>query len=146
MFGEDAVFSLSNGQYKTANLIRQGDIILNKFRRPIKVSRVHIIKNVPVITLHLNNGTNPFHVNPELKVFAHFTNEEGVHFTGYKPIREVRKLNGTIKRIINLFSPSSNVEILSYMDSDIRDVYCIHTSEDDLTMIVNDIIICGHRE
>ncbi len=146
MFGEDAIFTLSNGEFKRADSIRVGDIILNKLRRPVKVTRVHILKNIPVVELQLNNGTNSFRINPELKAFGHFVDRKGGHSTAYKTIKEIYESEGCMKRFLNLFSPSSNIEITSYSEEPTRDVYCIHTVDTDITMIVNDVIICGNRD
>lgn len=147
MFGEDAVFYLANGQKKKASLLRQGDIILNSMRRPVAINRIHIIKNTPTIELQLDNGTNSFRLSPNLIVFAHFTDKSGTHSTEYTTIKHVYEREGSVKRLVNLFSPSSNVSITSYSQEPVnQDVYCVHTTENDITMIVNDIIICGIRD
>lgn len=146
MFGKDAIFSMADGKFKRAEDIIVSDIILNKFRRPVKVTRVHILKDIPVVELQLNNGTYSFRISPQLKAFGHFINKQGSHSTAYKTIQEIYELEGSMKCVMNLFSPSSNIEITSLSEEGPSDVYCIHTSEEDITMIVNDVIICGNRD
>ena len=113
MFGKYAIFSMANDKFKRAEHIRVGDFILNKFRRPVKVTRVHILKDIPIVELQLNNGTYSFRISPQLKAFGHFINKQGSHSTAYKTIKDIYELEGTMKCVINLFSPSSNIEITS---------------------------------
>ena len=145
MFGKDAIFSMANGQFKRAEHIRVGDFILNKFRRPVKVTRVHLLKDIPVVELQLNNGTNSFRISPKLKAFGHFLDKQGGHSTAYRTIKEIYELEGNMKCAMNLFSPSSNIEITSLSDEPPTEVFCIHTTEYDTTMIVNNVIVCGER-
>ena len=142
MFNEAAMVSMSNGQKKNINLIRPGEYILNKFKHPTKVIRIHQVKDQNVIEIQLDNGTNKFSMTPDTRVFSHFSTQDGVHSTSYCSISTAHEKDGFLKKSIRPFSPESDVKITSYTESAItEDVYCLHTSDSSQSFMVNDIIV-----
>jgi hypothetical protein len=132
---------MANGTYKPITAILKGDMILNKFKIPTRVLKIHTYENTPSIRVQLNNGTNSFYISPNAIVFCYYRTPTGTLISEYCSISKVKENNGYMKYDLKIFSPDSDVNIDSYIDSEPTTLYSLQTSDNSQSYLVNKVIV-----
>jgi hypothetical protein len=145
MFSAEAIVSMADGTKKHINNLSNGDLILNKLNRPVKVRSVTIEENIHVVAVQLNNGSGIFYVAPNTKFLCHHIDNTNHHINHFDTIQNINVDHGHVKSNIKMFSPESDISISSYDDSNVslqKTVYCIQSLNDSTSSyIINGIIV-----
>lgn len=142
MFSQEATISMADGTQQMINNIRVNDIILNKLNVPVKVDRIHIYPSHLCVGVQLNNGTGVFYCDPNVKVLCHNTENNGSTIIDFRTISSVISTGSTLKSSSKVFSPNSNVSIITYNDNNyVKDLYCIHISDSTQAFYINKVIV-----
>lgn len=145
MFSADCLISMANGTFKPITSIVRGDVILNKFKTPTKVLRIHTHNNTPSIRIQLNNGTNSFHLSPNSIFFCYYRTSTNTLTSEYCTISKIHETNGYLKSDLKIFSPESDTNIDSYVDSYVSSepitLYSLQTSDNSQSYLANKVIV-----
>jgi hypothetical protein len=143
MFSQEALVYMADGSKRNINSLRVGEMILNKFRNPVKVNRVIKKDNVPAIAVQLDNGTGLFYTTIDTLVLCHY-GTDGSYVSKFDTIEEVHLRNGQLKNSIKVFSPESDVEISNYDTSNstlTKTMYNIQTIDSTNSYFMNGVIV-----
>lgn len=145
MFTKGTLIKMTDGSHKDISLINNSDYILNKFNQSVKVSKVHVIYNQPVIEILLDNDSQPFYTSINT-LFLYRKIEDNLHESGYISILDICNNNNIIKlkNSMKIFSSETDVTIekCNLNDNLIKDTYCLHTNDSTFTFFANNCIVC----
>lgn len=142
MFSGDVLVRLANGSKKQISQLKRTDKVLNKLNRPVGVRRIHTFPNSTAVKISLDNGTPDFICSPSTLVYARYINEQGIHTVEFMSIEEVHAKNGKIKSTLRMFSPESDVSILSYTpEPEPMTLYALELVDTTRSYFVNDMIV-----
>ena len=117
MFSEETMITMADGTKKNINLLTRGQLILNKNNKMIKVLEVVSYPNRPVVGIQLDNETGVFFACPNTKVYCSYQNNNRT-VADYIPLHQVNDNNAILKNSLKMFDPSSNVNIVTYDNTD----------------------------
>jgi hypothetical protein len=142
MFSQDSLVSMANGTFKPINEIQRGDVILNKFKRQVRVLKINVHENKTAIRIQFNNGTNTCHVSPDTIVFCYYRLPDNSLKSEYCKISKVHDNNGYLKSDLKIFSPDSDIGLESYVqDEQTHTLYSLQTYETSQSYIINHAIV-----
>ena len=142
MFSANALVLMANGSKKQLSTIRRGDIVLNKLRQPMRVMRIHTFPNSPAVKITLDNGTPEFSCGLSAQVYARYINDQGIHTVEFMSIEDAHAKNAKLKSTIKMFSPESDVSILSYTpEPENITLYSLELNDVTRSYFVNDTIV-----
>lgn len=142
MFSSETFVEMADGSKKAINIIRQGDMVMNKFKKPSKVRKVLKFPNTITISIQLNNGTGVFYTTSTTEALCtHIMNNQ--HKISFCPFSMIHNGNGCAKSSMRSFSPESNVLISNYDDATqtIKDLYQLEISDSTKSFFANGIIV-----
>lgn len=144
MFSEDTLVNMANNTLKPIKLLKVNDIIINKFKKPVKISKIHILKQQPAVEVQLENISTPFNCSPLTKFASHHVLHDNSHSSYTDSIINIYNssaVNSRLKNSMVMFSYSSDVAITLFEENPILlDLYCIHTNDPSQSFFINDVI------
>jgi hypothetical protein len=142
MFSGDTMVDLANGRKKKISEITRTDMILNKLNKPVRVRRINIFPNTSSVKIQLDNGTSEFYCSPSSIVYARYINGQGVHTVEFANIADVHNYNGKIKSSLKMFSPESDISILTYTEeTEPQTLYSLEVMDPTRSYYVNGMIV-----
>jgi hypothetical protein len=142
MFSEETMITMADGSKKNINLLKRGQLILNKNNKMIKVLEVVSYPNRPVVGIQLDNETGVFFTCPNTTVYCSYQNNNRTT-ADYIPFHQVNDKNAILKKSLKMFDPLSNVNIVTYDNTDInlvKTVYKLITIDNGTSYYANGIL------
>lgn len=142
MFSEETMITMADGTKKNINLLTRGQLILNKNNKMIKVLEVIPYPNRPAVGIQLDNETGVFFTCPNTKVYCSYQNNNKI-IADYLPLHQVNDNNAILKSSLKMFNPSSNVNIVTYDNTDenlTKTLYKLITVDNGTSYFANGIL------
>lgn len=142
MFSEECFVQMIDGTKKQIKSLNINNFILNKSNKPTKIK--HIVKTISndYIKIQLDNQKEPFYTSHDTKFLCHFY-QNNQHFSYFASITDVIKYDAFLKSSDKIFSPQSDVKIISYefIKNSEKTFYTLYTSDNTKGFFLNNIIV-----